>query len=122
MPKKILIIDDEQDLLRLTATRLEAAGYEVMTAPDGETAFKAIEKNLPDLILLDLMLPRKDGYEICNELKSNEETRNIPVVLFTAKAEEKAHIKSNYGFLAADDYILKPFDPEELLEKIKRLI
>lgn len=122
MPKIILIIDDEPDLLEVTSNRLKRSGYETVTALNYEEAFNSIRKKMPDLILLDIMMPDRDGYEVCNELKSDERTHNIPVVLFTAKAGQKERLKTNAEFLAADDYILKPFDPKVLLEKIKKFI
>ena len=122
MQKIILIIDDEPDTLELVKIRLEAAGYKALTAPDHEKAFSLMEKHLPDLVLLDVMMPGKSGYEVCNEIKSDERMRGVPVILFTAKSEQKARLKTNAGFLAADDYILKPFEPGELLKKIKKFI
>lgn len=122
MAKKILLIDDEPELLDLTAMRVKSFGYEVMTAIDAENAKMLLKKTLPDLILLDVMMPGKDGYEFCNELKSTPETSHIPVILFTAKPQQKERLKDNYEFLAADDYILKPVEPEDLLEKIKKFI
>ena len=122
MPKIILIIDDEADILDITARRLTASGYEVMTALDYEEAFNLMRDKIPDLILLDVMMPDKDGYELCNEFKSDERTRRVPIILFTAKFGQKERLKANAEFLAADDYILKPFDSEVLLEKIKKFI
>lgn len=122
MAKKIMLVDDEPEILDLVSMRLRSWGYDVMTAIDGENALTLLEKQLPDLILLDVMMPGKDGYEICNEIKTNEKTARIPVILFTAKPEQKEKLKSNYDFIAADDYILKPFEPEDLLLKIKRFI
>ena len=122
MAKKIMLVDDEPEILDLVAMRLKSWGYDVITAIDGENALTLLEKHAPDLILLDVMMPGKDGYEICNEIKTDARTSKIPVVLFTAKPEQKEKLKSNYDFIAADDYILKPFEPEDLLLKIKRLI
>lgn len=122
MAKKIMLVDDEPEILDLVAMRLVSFGYEVITAVDGENALQILEKNVPDLILLDVMMPGKNGYEVCNEIKTNEKTAQTPVILFTAKPEQKERLKSNYDFIAADDYILKPFEPEDLLIKIKRFI
>lgn len=122
MEKKILIIDDEPDFLEVTAFRLESSGYRVAKALNYEEAFASIEKERPDLVLLDLMMPGKDGYEVCNELKTREDTAGIPIILFTAKQFQKSRLKANASFLAADDYILKPFDPAELLAKIARFL
>jgi DNA-binding response OmpR family regulator len=122
MSKLILIIDDEANILEVTSGILAVSGYEVMTASNYEDAFNLMRDKPPDLILLDVMMPDRDGYEVCNELKSDKRTRDIPIILFTGKPDQKERIKTNAKFLAADDCILKPFDPKVLLEKIKRLI
>jgi DNA-binding response OmpR family regulator len=121
-PKRILIIDDEPNILELTAIRLASEGYETATAQNYEEAFNSIGEKVPDLILMDVMMPDKDGYTLCNEIKCRGKTRNTPIILFTAKAEQRERLKANAGFLAADDYILKPFEPEDLLLKIRKLI
>ena len=122
MTKKILIVDDESELLDFAAIRVKSFGYDVITAIDGENALTILQKTTPDLILLDVMMPGRDGYEICNEIKSNPKLAKIPIVLFTAKPQQKERLKSNYKFIAADDYILKPYEPEDLLAKIKKFI
>jgi len=122
MVKKIMLVDDEPEILDLVGMRLNSWGYDVIKAIDGQNALTLLEKQLPDLILLDVMMPGRDGYEICNEIKANARTSRIPVILFTAKPEQKEKLKSNYDFIAADDYILKPYEPEDLLLKIKRFI
>jgi len=120
--KKIMLVDDETELRDLVAMRLKSFGYEVYAAGNGDEAMILLDDIIPDLILLDVMMPGKDGYEICNEVKTNEKTSHVPIILFTAKPEQKEKLKSNYDFMAADDYILKPFEPEDLLIKIKRFI
>ncbi|MFA5500703.1 MAG: response regulator [Candidatus Omnitrophota bacterium] len=122
MAKKIMLVDDETELRDLVAMRLKSFGYEVCAAANGDEAMILLDDTIPDLILLDVMMPGKDGYEICNEIKTNEKTSHVPIILFTAKPEQKEKLKSNYDFMAADDYILKPFEPEDLLIKIKRFI
>jgi DNA-binding response OmpR family regulator len=122
MPKKIMIIDDEPDSVKLVTIRLKSAGYDVISSTTCDDALRMLETELPDLILLDVIMPGKDGYELCNEIKSEEKMRHIPIILFTAKADQKSHLKTNAEFIAADDYILKPFDPANLLEKIKSFI
>jgi CheY-like chemotaxis protein len=122
MAKKILIVDDEPDLLDFAAIRVKTFGYDVITAVDGENALTILKKTAPDLILLDVMMPGRDGYEICNEIKSDPKLAKIPIVLFTAKPQQKERLKSNYEFIAADDFILKPYKAEDLLAKIKKFI
>jgi CheY-like chemotaxis protein len=122
MAKKILIVDDEPDLLDFAAIRVKTFGYDVITAVDGENALTILKKTAPDLILLDVMMPGRDGYEICNEIKSDPKLAKIPIVLFTAKPQQKERLKSNYEFIAADDFILKPYEAEDLLAKIKKFI
>lgn len=121
MPKKrILLIDDEKDLAGVVTLRLETAGYEVVVAYDGQEGIQKARKEKPDLIISDLMLPKIDGYKICRMLKFDEKYRNIPIILFTAKAQEE-DIKLGKE-VGADAYIAKPFEPQVLLDKIKELL
>jgi len=122
MAKKILVIDDEGDLLNLTRTRLEASGYDVSTLDSGNQAVEFVRREKPDLILLDMMMPGKNGCDVCKELKADKTTSDIPVILFTAQYPEEEYIKANSEEIGADDYILKPFDAQTLLAKIKFLI
>ena len=122
MKKTILIIDDEPDSLALAKMRLEASGYKVLTAQSQEDAFSLMKRQVPDLVLLDVVMPGRNGYEVCNEIKNGDKTKDVPVVLFTANLEQKTHLESNAEFISADDCILKPFEPEELLAKIKKFI
>ena len=122
MKKIIMIIDDEPDSLKLVKMRLEGSGYKVLTAESHEDAFSLMKRQVPDLVLLDVVMPGRNGYEVCNEIKNGEKTKNVPVILFTANSEQKTHLESNAGFIAADDCILKPFEPEELLAKIKKFV
>jgi DNA-binding response OmpR family regulator len=120
MKQKILIADDEPDALELVAFNLKAAGYEVITASDGEQALKKARSGLPNLIVLDLMLPEIDGLEVCRILRRDPATRAIPILMLTAKAAE---IDRVLGLeLGADDYVTKPFSPRELVLRIKRLL
>jgi DNA-binding response OmpR family regulator len=119
-PAKILAVDDEDDILQLLEFNLRQAGFEVVTAADGEGALEVAERELPDLIVLDLMLPGIDGNEVCRELHRRAETRHIPVVMLTAKGEE---IDRVVGFeLGADDYVTKPFSPRELVLRVKAIL
>ncbi len=120
MAKKILIVDDEIDLLRVTAFRLKNFGYDVLTAANGQEALELIEKDQPDLILLDLRIPLISGYEVCKKIKSDNKLKAIPVIIFTASAV--GDLTEKMLDIGADDFIVKPFEPQELLEKIKKLI
>jgi two-component system phosphate regulon response regulator PhoB len=120
MKPKILVVDDEADAVELVAFNLKAAGYEVVTATDGEEALKKTRSVLPDLIVLDLMLPEVDGLEVCKVLRRDPRTQAIPILMLTAKAGE---IDRVLGLeLGADDYVTKPFSPRELVLRIKRLL
>jgi len=120
MAKKILIVDDELDILEVLAFRLKKAGYEISTAVDGQKALDRIKKEVPDLLLLDLRLPGMDGYEVCKHLKATDKWKNIPIIMITASSimkVEKAVRKFN-----VEGFLIKPFNYEELLEKIKKFI
>ena len=116
----ILVVDDEEDILELVSYNLTKAGYRVTRVTSGEDAIKAARSKLPDLVLLDLMLPGVDGLEVCNTLKRDSRTANIPVVMLTARGEE-ADIVSGLE-LGADDYITKPFSPRVMLARIKAVL
>jgi len=121
MPKEnILIVDDEEDVLELVRYNLEKEGYTVHTAACGEDALKKVASKLPDLIVLDLMLPGIDGLTICKKLKSEGKTQNIPVIMLTAKSEESDVVTGLE--IGADDYITKPFSPKILIARIRRLL
>lgn len=118
MAKKILIVDDEPDFITMVRMRLEANGYEVIDAPDGEAGFKKAKQEKPDLILLDIMMPKKDGYTVLRELKAEDATKSIPVIVLTAKTG----MKDLFKIEGIDDYVIKPFDPQDLLLRIKRAV
>ena len=121
MPKeKILVVDDEKDINELIQYNLEKEGYKTLQAFDGRLALKKAEQELPDLIVLDLMLPEMDGLEVCRFLKQAERTKDIPIVMLTAKGEESDVIVGLK--LGADDYITKPFSPKILIERIKTVL
>ncbi|MBU1112369.1 MAG: response regulator [Candidatus Omnitrophica bacterium] len=117
--KRILVVDDEQALAELVKMRLETNGYEVLSAFDGQEALDKARKEKPDLIILDLMLPKIDGYKVCRMLKFDEKYKKIPIILFTARAQESD--KKMGQDVGADSYIVKPFEPKALLAKIKEL-
>jgi two-component system alkaline phosphatase synthesis response regulator PhoP len=116
----ILVVEDEEDILELVSYNLTKAGYRVTSVTSGEDAIKSARSKQPDLVLLDLMLPGVDGLEVCNTLKRDHRTANIPVVMLTARGEE-ADIVSGLE-LGADDYITKPFSPRVLLARIKAVL
>lgn len=118
--KKILLVDDEQDMVYAVKMQLEAGGFRVLTAQDGQEGLDKARKENPDLIILDLMLPRIDGYKVCRMLKFDEKYKKIPVIIYTARAQE-ADEKLGYE-VGADAYLTKPFDPKKLLAKINELL
>ncbi len=118
--KKILVVDDEKELVEMIKMRLEANDYETITAYDGHEALEKARKEKPDLIILDLMLPKIDGYKVCGLLKADTRYNKIPIIMFTARAQES---DEKLGFeCGADAYITKPFESEVLLVKIKELL
>lgn len=118
--KTILIVEDEVELVEMVKMRLEANGYKVIAAYNGEDGLYWARKEKPDLILLDLMLPKMDGYEVCGTLKKDRDYADIPICIFTARAQES---ERRLGMeLGADAYIIKPFEPSALIEKIKELL
>ena len=119
MKKKILLVDDEIDLLFFIKYRLESFGYEAIMSTTGEEALAWLEKNIPDLILLDISLPDVSGEEVCKQLKSNGKLKHIPVILYSAKASD---ISEEAKRVCADDCMVKPFEAQDLLAKIKKLI
>lgn len=118
--KRILIIEDTEDVVMLVKMYLEGHHYEVLTAYDGQEGLEKAKTEKPDLIVLDLMLPKMNGYKVCGLLKNDARYTKIPVILFTAKAQEKD--KKLGEEVGADAYITKPFEPEILLAKIKELL
>jgi DNA-binding response OmpR family regulator len=117
---RILVVDDEPDAVDLIAFNLKAAGYDVVAAMDGEEAVKKAKALLPDLIVLDLMLPEVDGLEVCKILRRDPATARLPIIMLTAKAAE---IDRVLGLeLGADDYITKPFSPRELVLRVKNVL
>ena len=118
--ERILIVDDEEDVLELVRYNLERNGYHIETATSGEQALAKTKKRLPDLIILDLMLPGIDGLEVCKILKSEVKTEGIPIIMLTAKGEE-ADIVTGLE-LGADDYVTKPFSPKILIARVRRLL
>lgn len=115
-PKRILIIDDTKDILLVVSRRIKSWGFDVLTAETGEEGLRIAEESLPDLVLLDIMMPRMKGRDVCARLKANPKTQHIPVIFLTALGLAD-HIKAGLD-LGAEDYIVKPFEPAELKERI----
>jgi len=115
----ILIVDDEEDILELLKYNLSREGYKVISATTGEEGLKLAKTKVPDLMILDLMLPGVDGLEVCRELKSDKNTANIPIIMLTAKSEEADMVTGLE--LGADDYIPKPFSPRVVLARMKSI-
>ena len=118
--KRILIIEDEVTLVNLLKIRLEANNYEILAAYDGARGLEMAKKETPDLILLDLMLPKLDGYQVCRMLKFDAKYKKIPIIIFTARAQEKD--KAIGKEVGADAYVTKPFEPEKLIETIEAVL
>jgi len=120
MKEKILIVEDEKDIVKMLDYNLKKEGFRTISARDGEDALDYAAHEHPDLILLDLMLPGKDGLEVCKELKKDNKTSAIPVIMLTAKSQEADKV---IGLeLGADDYVTKPFSPRELIARIKAVL
>ncbi|MDX6633057.1 MAG: hypothetical protein QOG09_722 [Solirubrobacterales bacterium] len=116
----VLVADDEEDILALVSFRLEEAGYDVAQAEDGDAALRLARELRPDLAVIDVMMPRKDGYEVTEDMRAGEDTKDVPVILLTARVQE-SDVKR--GFEAgADDYIKKPFSPDELRSRVQAVL
>ena len=115
--KKILVVDDEIDLVETLRFPLEMEGYNVQVSYNGEDALNQARTEKPDLILLDLMLPKLDGYKVCRLLKFDERYKHIPILMLTAKIQEKDKLLGKET--GANEYITKPFDMDELMKKVK---
>ena len=118
--ERILIVDDEEDILELLKYNLSREGYKVSCAASGEETLRAVRSGIPDLIVLDLMLPGIDGLDVARQLKNDPKTRDVPIVMLTAKGEE-ADIVTGLE-LGADDYITKPFSPRVLLARVRAVL
>jgi two-component system phosphate regulon response regulator PhoB len=116
----ILIVEDEAALVELLTYNLEKAGFQTTVARDGEEALLAVAEDKPDLVLLDWMLPYVSGIEICRRLRRNPETRDLPVILLTARGEEGDRIRGLES--GADDYVVKPFSPSELIARVRAVM
>ncbi len=117
---KILVVDDETQLVEMVMMRLEANDYEVVTAADGQEALSQAKHEKPDLMILDLMLPKMDGYKVCGLLKKDSKFSRMPIIIFSARAQ--AEDKKLAEEMGADAYMTKPFEPQALLAKISELL
>lgn len=117
--KRVLVVDDERHIVRLVQVNLERQGYDVLTAYDGVECLEKAKSEKPDLIVLDVMMPRMDGFEALQRLKTDPETSYIPVIMLTARAQDRDVLQGyQYG---ADLYLTKPFSPLELISLVKRV-
>lgn len=120
MANKILVVDDEPNIVLSLEFLMKQAGFQVRTAADGEAALAAIAAERPDLVLLDVMMPRKNGYEVCQAIRANPDWQSVRIVMLTAKGRE---VEREKGLaLGADDYITKPFSTQEVVERVRELL
>ncbi len=120
MAQTVLVVDDEPDLLELVRVNLRQAGFEVKTAGSGREALEALRREVPDLMVLDLMLPDLSGTELCRRVRENPELSHLPILMLTARAEELDRV---VGFeVGADDYVTKPFSPRELVLRVRAVL
>lgn len=120
MAHKILVVDDEPNIVLSLEFLMKQAGFAVRTASDGEAALAAIAAETPDMVLLDVMMPRKNGYEVCQAIRDNPNWKNVRIIMLTAKGRE---IEREKGLaLGADDYITKPFSTQEVVERVHELL
>jgi len=120
LSKKVLLAEDERNVILGVRTCLDAVGYQIEIVEDGDEALNSIRKERPDLLLLDLLMPKVDGFEVLKEVKGNDETKDIPIIVLTAKAEEEDRQRAMD--LGADSYMTKPFKPQELWDLLKHYL
>ena len=120
LKERILVVDDEENIVELVKFNLEAEGYEVLVAYDGQSAWEMMQKESIDLIVLDLMLPQIDGLDICRRVRNDDNLRKLPIIMLTAKGEEVDRVLGLE--LGADDYVTKPFSPRELVARVKAIL
>jgi len=120
MSRNVLVVDDEPNIVISITFLMKQKGYEVRTASNGEEALQALNEKVPDLILLDVMMPKPDGYEVCQIIRATAKWKDIPVIMLTAKGRE---VEREKGFaMGADDYITKPFSTQELVAKVQAIL
>jgi DNA-binding response OmpR family regulator len=118
--KKVLVVDDEEDMQKLVKIRLEQEGFVVITASDGEKGIKAAELEMPDLIIMDIMMPNMDGYSCLKEVRKIQKIKDTPVLMLSGKEEEK--IRDLFAFQKISGYMEKPFELDNLVAKIKEIL
>ena len=120
MTRSVLVVDDEPNIVLSLEFLIKQAGYEVRIARDGDAALKAIEERLPDLVLLDVMMPKRDGFDVCETIRANPVWKEIPIIMLTAKGRD---IEREKGLaLGADAYITKPFSTRDALDQIRQFL
>jgi DNA-binding response OmpR family regulator len=120
MTRTVLIVDDEPNIVLSLKFLISQQGYEVRTAASGDEALKSLEEQIPDLVLLDIMMPKPDGYEVCQKIRATPEWKDIPVIMLTAKGRD---VERQKGYaMGADDYITKPFATNELVTKVRDIL
>jgi DNA-binding response OmpR family regulator len=120
MSKRVLVVDDEPSILLSLEFLMEQEGYEVYTASDGDEALQAVREKLPDVILLDVMMPKRDGFEVCEIIRANPEWKEVRIIMLTAKGRE---VDQEKGLaLGADDYITKPFATQEVVQRVRMFL
>jgi len=118
--KKILIVDDKREVVELVTATLEGEGYQIISASDGREALEKIGKEKPDLVLLDVVMPKMNGLEVLAKVKKDPQTKDVPIIMLTAKGQQ---LDKDKGMrLGAEDYIIKPFSPSHLLRKIEEIM
>ena len=123
--KTILLVDDEPDLVMILKQNLQAAGYDIEVAYNGVEAIAKVKANIPDAIVLDVMMPEKDGYAVCSELKGDEKYEDIPIIMLTAVSDHVSSTQYSHAHgmdMEADDYLPKPASPEEVIESLQSLL
>lgn len=120
MKRSVLVVDDEPNIVLSLEFLMKQAGFDVRVARDGDAALQAVADQVPDLILLDVMIPGIDGYELCQKMRANPRLQSVKIIMLTAKSRE---VEREKGFaLGADEYITKPFSTRELVERVKRIL
>lgn len=120
MPKNLLLVDDEPNIILSLEFLMKRAGYQVRTAADGEAAIHAVEEDPPDLILLDINMPKRDGFDVCQTIRANPDWKDIRIIILTAKGRDVEREKGMA--LGADDYITKPFATQDLVDRVNAIL